>query len=284
MKDRGIVITIPFEYDGRTLKVGPQMAPTPEALRFYSLYWDKIDWPDNNAISIGSDSAETAFLKDVGILKRSRVNIVGQMINVGDAMLIAQAETFRYYNDLEPGLWALAQNSHNLYLPEEIAQEKSRIDLELYRALPVPDEQVPLDDILTFKEKRKDELIAFRGLMDELYLEIISSQDMPRAKTKTIAHLQTSIGDLHRVMSESSISRRLSTVKIELNLSSFIRDALLAGAAAKTFGFSPEISAIIGVATSAIKCSVNIGPVSKEIPENLRDYAYLHYIEDEIFV
>ena len=39
--------------------------------------------------------------------------------------------------------------------------------------------EVFVPDILDFKHNRKDELIAFRSVMDQLYLDIVNSNDIP---------------------------------------------------------------------------------------------------------
>jgi Family of unknown function (DUF6236) len=39
----------------------------------------------------------------------------------------------------------------------------------LYKALPVPPEDVALADILGFRDRRRAELLAFRNAMDDLY-------------------------------------------------------------------------------------------------------------------
>ena len=282
MSKKGIIITPPFKYDGRTLNIISSEID-PEALRLYLLYWDNIEWPDNNVISLGGDTAETAFLRVENILTRTRIVLSGFSGNLGDSILMMQEAAFDYHNKSEPGLWSLAQEGEVLLLPKDSILDKPKIEVELYKAIPIPDKDVALDDILGFKERRKDELLAFRTLMDELYLGIIDSSDIPRAKSAAINRLQVSIGDLHKVMKESSIKRRLSSIKIELNLLKLFTSAMSIPVVKTVFNTTPEVAALIGVATSAIIFSINTGPMSKRIPEKLKDYAYLYHIEQEMF-
>jgi hypothetical protein len=282
MTKRGIIITSPFTFDGRTLNI-INSGIDPVFLRHCLLFWDRIDWPDNNIISLGGETPETQFLTESLILTRTKIKLDRFSGNIGYSLIIMQEAAFRFHNDTEPGLWSLAQESTNLVLPRETSTEKRTIEIELYKYIPVPDRVVSLEDILNFKEKRKDELLSFRSLMDGLYREIMNSKDIPRSKIAAIEKLQISIADLHRVMKESSIKRCLSTLKVELNLSDLIKDALLSGAVANVaFGISPEMAAIIGISTSAIKIGLKIVPIGSRIPTNLIDYAYLYYLEKEL--
>jgi hypothetical protein len=282
MAKRGIIITSPFKFDGRTLNIINSKID-PVFLRHCLLFWDRIDWPDNNIISLGGETPETQFLTDSNILTRTKITLGGFSGNIGYSLLIMQEAAFHLHNDTEPGLWSLAQESTNLVLPRETSTEKRTIEIELYKYIPVPDRVVSLEDILNFKEKRKDELLVFRSLMDGLYTEIINSKDIPRSKIAAIEKLQISIADLHRLMKESSIKRCLSTLKVELNLSDLIKDTLLSGVAAKVaFGISPEMAALIGISASAIKIGLKIVPIGSRIPTNLKDYAYLFYLEKEL--
>jgi hypothetical protein len=282
MAKRGIIITSPFTFDGKAL-TAPYSGIEPVFLRQCLLFWDRIDWPDNNIISLGTVTPEIQFLIESKIMIRTRVSISGTIGNIGHALLIMQEAAFEVHNNTEPGLWSLAQEGPNLVLPMKSFTDRKTIEIELYNYIPVPDKIVSLEDILNFKEKRRDELLSFRSLMDSLYAEIVNSKDVPRSKVAVIEKLQISIADLHRVMKESLIKRCLSTLKVELNLSDLLKDTLLTGTATKiAFGISPEIAAIIGFSTSAIKIGWKIVPFGKRVPPNLRDYAYLYHLEREL--
>ena len=113
MARRGIVITPQFDFDGQTLRLKGGFDPA--SLRQYLLYWDKIDWPDNNIISIGeSDDDGTAFLISTGILERTMVRFNSFNGNIGHAMLDMQVSALEMRNESEPGAWSLAQQSTHL--------------------------------------------------------------------------------------------------------------------------------------------------------------------------
>jgi hypothetical protein len=70
--------------------------------------------------------------------------------------------TYIELNDEEPGVWALSQGEKSLFLEHGLGlfSEGSGMSLNLLRAIPIPAKDVPLNEILEFKEKRKDELLV----------------------------------------------------------------------------------------------------------------------------
>jgi hypothetical protein len=87
------------------------------------------------------------------------------------------------------------------------------IEYELYNLLPVPEADVPLNEILEFKAKRYDELIGMRVYLDELYQSIISSSDIPRAKNTQLDKLETALQAVDQTLSESGIRKTLTSLR-----------------------------------------------------------------------
>lgn len=278
---RGIIISPPFAMEGNSFKlISSNIEPI--KLRQYLLYWDKIDFPDNNLISIGS-SQEMEYLESVGVMDRSKVifnSWNGQ--NIGYAFAEMQTSVLEERNKNEGGKWSIAQPNSSLLFPKEIGTLTRSIEVELYQSIPIPSAEVNLEDILNFKEHRKDELTRFRILMDEFYLSIINSNDMPRAKIKVIDQIQDSIVALHRTMDESKLKRLLGTVKIELNISDMLKTSIAGVGTSTIFGFSPELGAAVGLLSSAIKVSYESVLKPKSIPKDLKDYAYLYHTHKEL--
>ncbi|MPN11935.1 hypothetical protein SDC9_159244 [bioreactor metagenome] len=156
--------------------------------------------------------------------------------------------------------------------------------MELYNSIPVPAADVNLEDILNFKEHRYNELQEFRCVMDEMYMSIINSPDKDLAKDISVKKLQNKLIELDRIMNESKINRFLSSLKAELDISGIIKSGLTAiggyELGAKV-GF-PTTGAVLGFASSMvnIKCEFSLKP--KEMPIELKDYAYLYYQNKEL--
>ncbi|MGH7181466.1 MAG: DUF6236 family protein [Nitrospiraceae bacterium] len=279
MTERGLVITPNFTYDGEVLHILGGFAP--ESLRLYLLYWDKLDWPDNNIISFGEGEADMQALKAIGVLERTPVQFNTFSGNVGDAMLRMQVAALEARNNKDPGNWSLAQRSSILVSPENAIPQTRSLEVELYSSIPVPLPEVSFDDVISFKQRRRDELLHFRAVMDTLYQEVIQSGDVPRARNQAIDRIERAVQDLHAAFAESFGRRLLSSLKVELNLPSIAAFAAGGAAAAQSYGLSLALGAAIGAVGAAVK--FNLSYIRKgHVPETLKDYAYLHSLEKEL--
>ena len=117
-----------------------------------------------------------------------------------------------------------------------------------------------------------------------MYEEIINSSDKDLTKNRCIEKLQQKIIEINRVMAESKIKKCLRSMKARINVS----DIIVAGAkigfatmAGGAIGKAAE-GALLGLATSSINISREISLIPKDIPENLKDYAYLFHAHKEL--
>lgn len=281
MANRGVVIAPKFTFDGRSLRFPGLAGIETEDLKYYLLYWDKIEHPDNNLISIGT-SPDEQFLIDSALLTRTNISLKSFSGNIGFGYVLAQTMAFQQKNQQEPGLWTMAQSSNRLFLPNEYANPANTIEIELAKALPAPGELVTLDDVLAFKKKRQPELVALRSCMDDLYLSVVQSRDIPRAKNSAIERLENAIKEIQVVANESWKSKLLSSLKVELNIPDLIVKAGAIAGLSASFGLSPIAGAAIGAIGSVIKFEFTSMLKTKSLPQHLRDYAYIYNVEKEL--
>lgn len=207
---RGVVISPPFSVlpEGG-FSCGGSISTA--ELRKYLLYWDEIDYPDNNLVSIGT-SPDMEYLISAGVATRTRVQFQGAISSGnGEFFIAAQQAVFEKHDSENPGQWSLAQLSATPYFYDSTS--KLSIEYQLWNRLPIPSSDVPLNDILEFKAKRQDELMALRIYLDEMYQSIISAADIPRAKNAGLAKLETALDEIDRVLTESGISRTISSLR-----------------------------------------------------------------------
>ncbi|MBL4747003.1 MAG: hypothetical protein JKY08_11645 [Flavobacteriaceae bacterium] len=281
--EKGIVVT-----DYSVSDEGHMQKHYPEgvSLRYYLLYWDKIDFPVSN-LMYSSLSNDLAFLHGEGILSRTMIDIIlpesaaGKLWQPSAASLI-QFKTLEKKDKESPGTWSLAQKGSRLFLPEFDLIEKKNIEVELYSLLPVPIEDVPLQDILEFKVKRSDELESFRSTMSGLYMNIVNSGDIPTAQNLAVEQLKRSIEELNKVFNESWDRKLLHTIKSEINIETSFGLPAAGAALAPLFDFSPKAGAIIGAVTAALKVSWGTVKSYNSLTSSVIDYAYLHKIEKEV--
>lgn len=257
----------------------------PTKLRQYLLYWDRIEYPTNRGFNFTSKEVE--FLSSTGVLQRTEIPFAllankDGIMTQDDALLKSPQLAFNFNNAKEQGMWSMTQPNQSLHLTPELSEEHRSVEIELVDSLPLPDLSVPLEKILEFKEKRKDELGAFRSYLDSLYLEVINSKDIPRSRIKAIEDLQRGIVDLHKVMGESKIKQLVGSMKVELNVRGIIFAAGALGYLHTQYDLPLFLS--VPLAASAGMLNFDVKPVMqpKKIPENLKDYAYLFYAEKEV--
>lgn len=281
---RGIIADCTFHGDDNSISISGGIDPF--RLRQYLLYWDKIDYPSNNIMHFELTPDEM-YLEKAGVLQRTHVDIItgpsGVTINP-ELFIKSQLFVLKENNKNTGEIWSLGQNSNKLILPKDESIEANVLQLELYNCIPVPSEDTPFDDILKFKEERKDELIEFRRVMDNLYERILNSEFQELERKRCIEEIQNKVIDINRVMMESKIKRILSSMNVEINISDLIQGATNAVTGymlGEQVGF-PEIGALIGLVPSMINITYNTSSKAKGIPDNLKDYAYLFYAKKEI--
>ena len=118
--------------------------------------------------------------------------------------------------------------------------------------------------------------------MDQIYLHIINSADIPRAKNAALGELEKTITELNRVVNETWPQKLLSSLKVEINVPNLVTHALLGSGLATTLGVAAGAGAAIGAASAAFKFDLGITQGYKNLPDEIKDYAYLHRIEQEI--
>ena len=230
---RGIVISQQFEVGskaGISEKLSDTIVtlggnPSPADLRKYLLYWDVIDYPDNNLTPIAPDP-DMQFLISTGVVTRTYINFGNLKISLpeigyvvldpsvqNEFMVMAQISAFDKHNKENQGIWSLAQLSTKLHLLSKTEAPKAAVEYELYNMLPVPTADVPLNDILEFKQKHHDELVALHGHLDDVYQKIISSADIPRAKDAELNRLELSLNDIDKALSNFGINKKLTSLR-----------------------------------------------------------------------
>lgn len=288
--EKGIVLSPQFEYqlDGSVLF---RSATDDFELRKYLLYWDKIDVPKCSTIEF--DCWQFQELERSGVLQRTRVGAKPSFIGMrlessshisvdsfmtaeivdctnvklsnkaGDAILAAHDAVFRSLDAQDAGSWVKAQISEKILTANPI--DKSGIELELYRLLPVPTAETPFDEILEFKYHHHDELLAFRCYLDELYQSILAADDAPRARNTAITKLELAIRDVNRTLKQSGITVCVDTLRsIISDTNGILGLALGAAGAASIFGVDPlhagAAGALISIAPKLIPQSANSTP------------------------
>ncbi len=275
---RGLVVSPPIEIEGTHLVVkSPNLDP--EELRFALLFWDRLVWPSSRDIHFASGPDET-FLESAGILTRPEYTIWGDA-----AQIIARGQIQAYQNleNSEPGVWALAQGENSFIWKDGLVDEGKGALIELHHAIPIPTNDVPLAEILEFKQVRRDELLLLRHQLESFVAEIEGSEDKPQALQKRVAEIDQACANLILVGKEWQFPVYLSNIKASISLSplKFLPAVGLGWKLGEPFGL-PAAAAAAGLAgvVSIIDIKSDFGLRSAKRP--MSPYRYAYQIHQEL--
>lgn len=235
-----------------------ERAISPQEVRYYALYWDKIVIPDSNLIHI--EIPEEEVLVQTGVIERPGVRFEGRWggSDMGYSFALAQAEVAKkliaHDNTTD---WVVHQIGSSLILPNEFMEARNTIRCELVNVLPVPPGDAPIADVLDFKQRRSDELNNLHVHLECAYLEALKSPDPELSKKSAIRELSRSIADLERVSSEKWQRTSKFDCSFELNLNSVNLSKAIAASAVLDF-FSNVFSVPISPALAGVASLFNI--------------------------
>ena len=255
---RGLIISNPMEIDAAKNYISAKGQLDPSELRFSLLFWDKFVFPRSNLLSPVGDEGEE-FLVSVGVLSRPIYTYSG-----GHPALIAFDTYMRAFSDLEkmePGVWSLSQGEKSLFINNSATNliNDSGMSLELIRAIPVPAADVPLNEILEFKERRNAELMIFRAHIDKLVLEIQNSPARTDEFNRIAKEIDAACADLLKVGREWQWPVHFSDFKANFNLDpdKFLRAVKTGWELLEPYGPIAQTSA---AAVSGLVSTINVKP------------------------
>lgn len=171
-----------------------------DELKYYILYFNKVVIPSNNGLYIGLPNEKE--LIESNLIKRPNYN-VSELIDYALLTKIQTTELERLQKINDNTYWNLHQiGGDSIIASNEDLVRKETIKFKLLNVLPVPSEDVSIDELSIFKEKRSDEFNSLHETIDNLYLDILKSPDQVFSERKIIIQLQNDIGNIQKVSSE----------------------------------------------------------------------------------
>jgi hypothetical protein len=212
---RGLVISNPVTIKGDNyLSMNTELDAI--ELKRAVLFWDKLVWPRNNIVN-WADSAEVEFLISEGIMSRpqGKSDAIGKL----GASEIGRLHINEYIrlDAMEPGVWAISGGPSSFNWDRKDDVDARGTLVTLYRAIPIPEHDVPLEDLLNFKEARRDEVMDLALEIDALYSRIKAAIDSDFEMRSCIAKIDRKASDMIRVCRESKIPFRLSDLGVSFS-------------------------------------------------------------------
>ncbi|EFF1851613.1 hypothetical protein IGG53_002515 [Escherichia coli] len=203
MKKGIITSSAKYNFDGEAIQAKAFIEP--KDIRYLLMYWDKVVIPANNIFYQGVPDEE--ILMDQGFLERPihSVEFSGFLDPefLMQVFLDSQTIATKKYQASEPSTeWAIHQFSKELLLVGDDVDKKRNIRINLINALPSPPAEAPIEDVIDFKMRRQDLLIAFHKQMEDLYIEAVNCPDRSLGFSRSFNQLNEILKDLERVSHE----------------------------------------------------------------------------------
>lgn len=274
---RGLVISPAKIRPNATYRVSRELSFVsyqldPQELRFSLLFWDKLEIPE--VLPYVSGGPDEEFLWANRIL--SRMSFQPPPKFDGDPVSLAQLAVFKFLNYHEPGVWSLGTREGSVVLGDDELENNGGALVTLHQAIPVPDKDVPLQDILEFRQKRRPELLALRTHLEQIYHRVRTAGDGELALNTELGALERGIADHIRASKESRLKFRGVTFSASLNL---VRNAT-AAAAALSAGF-PTVTALLAGAAAGISIGSGAGLTWGKPTDT--PYSYVSAYHNEVF-
>jgi Family of unknown function (DUF6236) len=273
---KGLIISNPIEIEGNNVILkSTQLDPL--ELRRSILFWDRLVWPASNGIYI-EGGVDEDYLKEVGILTRPVFRGNGE---AGKDLAKAFTSAFRQCESLEPGAWAMSSGENALIMVDQGFAESRGASVELFRAVPIPSRDVPLEEVLRFKERRKDEARAFIIAVDKFFENWVDSEDQAHQLRNAQREIEIRCRDLIEASRESKLPFRLSSWKVGFSFNPY---AIVSGGLGKLVGapFGMEmLGALLGAAASSIAIKRDIGSTGSENKKSA--FRFASQVDGELF-
>jgi len=245
-------------------------------IKYFLLYWDKVIIPGNNFVY-----AEIPYEKDLiesNIIERPILSFQGSFSDseIGKAMLHGESKIVEEKIKDKKIDWTIHQFNNQLILPDDKIIKKKVFKFELMNILPVPNDNVPIYDIIDFKQRRKDEFLALHNTLDELYFEILKSPDSDLKQLKTVKNLQEIINDIEKVQKEKFklFTKYDLTTEININGKDILAGIVTGGIIDWQIGTKIPLVTILGSIGAMFKISIKKSNTFSAL-ENKLNLAYL---------
>ena len=222
---------------------------------------------------------DEGVLLETGVIERPTVSVLGSFSSedLGNSFAVAQSIVAqKLITEDATRDWTIHQIGSSLSLPLDVLEIRRTLRFELVNLLPVPSADVPIIDILEFKERRADELDRLHQCLEAAYIEALKSPDPDFASRNVISDLRQSISDIEKASTKRWKKSSKFDLSVELNI-----ERLAAGAVFDYFttGFTIPIGTIAGV-VSAIKLKAGLSLTFEPAKDHLK-LSFLSRAHDE---
>jgi hypothetical protein len=192
---------------------------------------------------------------------------------------IRAAESLQAAGD---SIWSTAYTGTLPQMSSDIGASVLIAEAAIVGALPVPSEEVSIQEILEFKAKRQSELVRLRIALDKLRDSALNSVDLPRGLAHARDELSSALADLDSALAAGGLNTFFSTLKLYLDVSEnkFLASAAGGSAAAYGLEFPIELGALVGMGiNSALTFAARLQSPPPLLPPSMHAFTYLYELK-----
>lgn len=259
MKDFGLILFPDMQLDLTTKKVNYLSSGVcKKDLISAVTYYDKAIFINSNILHVGiGESKDERILLDEGFLTDYMHSVgffSGDMFTLiyeatGDAIMTLLRE--------KGDSW-VAKSTSDTFINFKGVENSGKGDrLTLINALPLPSQDVEIEDLLEFKLKRKDEHTRLKLAINSIELKVLTSADKEIALRQAINEIDASCYDLIRAYQSSPIKFDFGKMTFNFSIKEISKNMAATYGALQVFSLpkTAEIALTIG---SGIQTAIKI--------------------------
>lgn len=154
------------------------------------------------------------------------------------------------------------------YLPKHTTTVAS-IEVQLRNALPVPDRKVPYEDLLEFKNSRKDQIQRLHVELSQVASRYVGAMDDEKALSSALNDVNTAVSELQRVYEEKWVKSATKSLT-----SAFAMDGVLPAAITYSVGVEIDKAFIVGTGVAIAKSAVAVS-----LPNKHKNHPYSYALD-----
>lgn len=210
-----------------------------------------------------------------------RLNLYGfRGSQINEAVWIAKVNLLKALYRQSPSyfLWSIGHDVERygrelLLKTGRPGDKETTVAIDIPSVLPVPADDVPLEDILEFKRKRRPELLRFRLALVEFYESIAKNPENRFLQEKAVNEIEYSLFELKRLFDEHRLKRLFASFTSVLSID--IENVIA------FFSHGGILSFLLKAMDAKIDVRKSNIPKIRDLPSGHSplDYLYLYYIE-----
>jgi hypothetical protein len=236
--------------------------PFLEAAPAAVLYWDKIhapiaikgmtpqyDMAVERLVNLGI--AESFNLKSENYFSQTDIQpMISSYAKSLSELDARPLETWSVLPLLPDQNYTLAAQS-SPYLPKSHKTIAS-IEVQLKNALPVPDRDVPYEDLLEFKLKRSEQIQRLHAELSQVASRYVGVMDDEKAMLLAMQDVKLAVTDLQRVYEEKWVKKAMKNLT-----SAFALDGVLPAGVTYLAGVSIDVAFLAGAGVTIVRSAVS---------------------------